>query len=41
MADTMRFTPADITVKRGETVKFVAANKGQVLHEMVSARPTS
>ena len=35
MADTMRFTPADITVKRGETVKFVATNKGQVLHEMV------
>lgn len=35
MADTMRFTPADLTVKRGETVKFVATNKGQVLHEMV------
>ena len=35
MADTMRFTPADITVKRGETVKLVATNKGKVLHEMV------
>ena len=35
MADSMRFTPADITVKRGETVKLVATNKGQVLHEMV------
>ena len=35
MADTMRFTPAEVTVKRGETVKFVATNKGQVLHEMV------
>lgn len=35
MADTMRFTPADITVKRGETVKLVATNKGQVLHELV------
>ena len=35
MADTMRFTPADITVKRGETVKLVATNRGQVLHEMV------
>jgi uncharacterized cupredoxin-like copper-binding protein len=35
MADTMRFTPADLTVKRGETVKLVATNKGQVLHEMV------
>ena len=35
MADTMRFTPADLTVKRGETVKLIATNKGQVLHEMV------
>ena len=35
MADTMRFTPAEITVKRGETVRFVATNKGQVMHEMV------
>lgn len=35
MSDAMRFTPAHITVKRGETVRFVAANKGQVLHEMV------
>ncbi len=35
MSDGMRFTPADITVKRGETVKLVATNKGKVLHEMV------
>lgn len=35
MADNMRFTPADITVKRGETVKFVVHNGGKVLHEMV------
>ena len=35
MADSMRFTPADITVRRGETVRFVASNKGRVLHEMV------
>jgi len=35
MSDAMRFTPADITVKRGETVKLIATNKGQVLHEMV------
>ena len=39
MADTMRFTPADITVKRGETVRLVATNKGQVLHEMVLGTP--
>lgn len=35
MTDAFRFTPADITVKRGETVKFVVANRGKVLHEMV------
>lgn len=35
MTDAMRFTPSQITVKRGEVVRFVAANKGQVLHEMV------
>ena len=35
MSDEMRFTPSDITVKPGETVTFVVANKGQVLHEMV------
>ena len=35
MTDNMRFTPAQITLKQGEVVRFVAANKGQVLHEMV------
>jgi uncharacterized cupredoxin-like copper-binding protein len=35
MTDAFRFTPADVTVKRGETVKFVVANRGKVLHEMV------
>jgi uncharacterized cupredoxin-like copper-binding protein len=35
MADTMRFTPGDITVKQGETVKFIAKNSGNVMHEMV------
>jgi len=35
MNDTMRYTPADITVKQGETVKFVVQNKGNALHEMV------
>lgn len=39
MADTMRFTPASITVKRGETVRLVARNKGQVLHELVLGTP--
>jgi uncharacterized cupredoxin-like copper-binding protein len=35
MADTMRYSPMQITVKRGETVRFVAKNTGKVMHEMV------
>jgi uncharacterized cupredoxin-like copper-binding protein len=35
MSDRMRFTPASITVKEGETVKFVVRNRGKTLHEMV------
>lgn len=35
MNDTMRFKPAEVTVKQGETVKFVVSNSGKLLHEMV------
>ena len=35
MSDAMRFTPAEITVKRGDIVRFVPVNKGKVMHEMV------
>ena len=35
MADTMRFTPSELKVKRGESVRFVIANKGKQMHEMV------
>jgi uncharacterized cupredoxin-like copper-binding protein len=35
MTDQMRFHPAEITVKRGEVVRFVPVNKGKILHEMV------
>jgi uncharacterized cupredoxin-like copper-binding protein len=35
MSDNMRFTPSSITVKQGETVRFVVHNKGKALHEMV------
>jgi uncharacterized cupredoxin-like copper-binding protein len=35
MSDAMRFTPAAIEVKRGETVRFVVTNAGKVMHEMV------
>ena len=35
MADTMRFTPSRLTIKRGDTVRFVVSNSGKVMHEMV------
>jgi uncharacterized cupredoxin-like copper-binding protein len=35
MSDTMRFFPSEIRVKRGDTVRFVLRNGGQVAHEMV------
>lgn len=35
MDDTMRFTPGQISVKAGETVRFFIKNAGQVPHEMV------
>ena len=35
MRDTMRFTPADVTVRRGQTIRFVVHNDGKLLHEMV------
>ena len=35
MGDEMRFTPAAVAIKQGETVRFVVQNKGKVLHEMV------
>lgn len=35
MSDSMRFTPANVIVKAGETIKFVLNNTGQVKHEFV------
>ena len=35
MSDAMRFAPAEISVKRGETVRFVVTNSGKQMHEMV------
>ena len=35
MSDKMRFTPAVLTVKRGDTVRFMAKNSGKQMHEMV------
>lgn len=35
MSDAMRFTPATITARKGETIRFVVRNSGKVKHEMV------
>jgi uncharacterized cupredoxin-like copper-binding protein len=35
MDDSMHFTPGDLAVKRGETIKFVVRNEGKIMHEMV------
>jgi uncharacterized cupredoxin-like copper-binding protein len=35
MDDNMRFTPSEIQVKAGETVRFFIKNKGNITHEMV------
>ena len=35
MTDHLRFTPDKIQVKQGETIKFVVANEGQIMHEFV------
>ena len=34
MSDTMRYTPADIQVKQGETLRFIVKNNGKVKHEL-------
>jgi uncharacterized cupredoxin-like copper-binding protein len=35
MTDNMRFTPSSLAVKRGETIRFVVKNSGQLKHEFV------
>lgn len=39
MTDAMRFTPSDITVNQGETIRFVVKNSGRVKHELVLGTP--
>lgn len=34
MDDTMRYTPTNLQVKQGETVRLIIQNNGQVKHEM-------
>ena len=35
MSDAMRFTPDQLEVKQGETIRLIHRNDGQVLHEFV------
>ena len=35
MTDNMRFTPSEIEVRQGETIRFIHHNSGQVMHEFV------
>jgi uncharacterized cupredoxin-like copper-binding protein len=35
MGDDMKFRPAVVTVRKGETIKFVVRNSGKLKHEMV------
>ena len=35
MSDTMRYFPAELRVKRGDTVRFVLKNTGRMPHDMV------
>lgn len=35
MKDEMRFVPAVLNVKQGETIRFVVRNSGKIMHELV------
>ena len=35
MSDAMRFSPSKLTIKQGETIRFVVKNSGKITHEMV------
>ena len=35
MADTMRYSPSEIAIKRGETIRFEVKNSGKTMHEIV------
>ena len=41
MSDVMRFTPASIEVGKGETIRFVVKNSGQLKHGWCSERQRS
>lgn len=35
MSDQLRFTPAQVSVQKGEVVRFVVKNSGKLMHEFV------
>lgn len=35
MSDAMRFSPASIAARQGETIRFVVKNSGKIKHELV------
>jgi uncharacterized cupredoxin-like copper-binding protein len=39
MSDAMRFVPDRIEVRKGETIRFVLQNEGQLRHELVLGEP--
>ena len=39
MSDQMRFSPDVINVKKGDVIKFVHTNEGQLMHEFVLGTP--
>jgi uncharacterized cupredoxin-like copper-binding protein len=39
MSDAMRFTPDRMEVRKGETIRFVLQNEGQLRHELVLGEP--
>ena len=41
MADTMRFSPAVLSIKTGDVIKFLVSNDGALQHEFVLGTPDS
>lgn len=41
MTDAMRFAPATVTVRPGETLRFVVHNDGKLMHEFVIGTPAA
>lgn len=35
MTDSMRFRPAHIKIKQGDTVRFIVKNSGKIKHELI------